>query len=102
MPTYQYKCETCGVVFERKQHFTDEPLKTCPECNGPVHRVIQPVGILFKGPGFYVTDNRKASSSTLPPARGNGETEKTGEKESKEEGSTTKSGSGDKATSEGD
>jgi predicted nucleic acid-binding Zn ribbon protein len=56
MPTYQYQCETCGIIFERKQHFT-------------VHRVIHPVGIIFKGSGFYVTDNRKASSSTLPPKR---------------------------------
>ena len=69
MPTYQYQCETCGIMFERKQHFTDEPLKRCPECDGEVHRVIHPVGIIFKGSGFYVTDNRKASSSTLPPKR---------------------------------
>jgi putative FmdB family regulatory protein len=71
MPTYQYQCETCGIIFERKQHFTDEPLKRCPECSGQVHRVIHPVGVIFKGSGFYVTDNRKASSSTLPPKRDN-------------------------------
>ena len=100
MPTYQYKCETCGVVFERKQHFTDEPLKTCPECNGRVHRVIQPVGILFKGPGFYVTDNRKASSSTLPPTKSNGEGEK---KETKaDEVSSTKSDAAASAASSDD
>jgi len=65
MPTYEYKCDECGVVFERFQHFSEEPLKTCPECTGAVHRVIQPVGIIFKGKGFYVTDN-KAASPTLP------------------------------------
>lgn len=87
MPTYQYKCETCGIEFDRKQHFTDEPLKVCPECNGHVHRVIHPVGILFKGPGFYVTDNRKASSSTLPSTQGNGaKAEATESKDEKDTG----------------
>ena len=44
---------------------SDEPLTVCPECEGPIHRVIQPVGIIFKGSGFYVTDNRQGASSTL-------------------------------------
>jgi len=91
MPTYQYQCETCGIVFERKQHFTDEPLRTCPECNGKVHRIIHPVGIIFKGSGFYVTDNRKASSSTLPPKRDHSTKETTKEvtKESAESATST-------------
>lgn len=66
MPTYEYECDECGVVFERFQHFSDDPLEICPECGGSVHRVIQPVGIIFKGSGFYVTDNRGTKSSTLP------------------------------------
>jgi len=65
MPTYEYKCDECGIVFERFQHFSADPLKTCPECGGSVHRVIHPVGVIFKGKGFYVTDN-KGKSSTLP------------------------------------
>ncbi len=66
MPTYSYKCEECGISFERIQRFSDDPLTTCPECNGPVHRVICPVGIVFKGSGFYVTDHRNNSTATLP------------------------------------
>ncbi|MCG2766867.1 MAG: FmdB family zinc ribbon protein [Chloroflexota bacterium] len=88
MPTYQYKCDTCGIEFERKQHFTDKPLEECPECDGRVHRVIQPVLVVFKGSGFYVTDNRKSSSSTLTSTRSNGTKEAQGSegtKESKEE-----------------
>lgn len=73
MPTYEYKCDECGVVFERFQHFSEEPLKTCPECTGAVHRVIQPVGIIFKGKGFYVTDNKGSSSSTMPKTEPKGE-----------------------------
>ena len=64
MPTYEYECESCGIRFERIQHFKDEPLKKCPECGGPVHRLIQPVGIIFKGSGFYITDNRQLSSGS--------------------------------------
>lgn len=63
MPTYDYVCETCGNRFEEWQKITDEPIKICPACGGPVHRVIYPVGLVFKGSGFYKTDNRAA-----PPA----------------------------------
>jgi len=64
MPTYEYECESCHIRFERLQHFKDEPVKECPECGGPVHRLIQPVGIIFKGSGFYVTDNRQLTSGS--------------------------------------
>ena len=72
MPLYAYECEVCGVRFERRQSFSDEPVRTCPECGGPVHRLVQPVGIIFKGPGFYVTDNR--SSSTRRRSKGSSHT----------------------------
>jgi putative FmdB family regulatory protein len=57
MPIYEYECRSCGVRFDRKQRWQDEPVKQCPECQGEVRKVIQPVGIVFKGPGFYKTDN---------------------------------------------
>lgn len=66
MPIYEYVCDECGVRFERMQHMNDSPLTNCPECNGRVHRVFQPVGIIFKGSGFYVTDNRAKSSTSMP------------------------------------
>ncbi len=66
MPLYEYQCEACGVRFERRQHVNDEPVRVCPECGGKVHRLIQPVGIIFKGSGFYVTDNRAKSSTSKP------------------------------------
>jgi len=69
MPTYEYECEQCGVRFERLQRMSDAPLTECPECNGHVHRVMQPVGIIFKGSGFYVTDNKGKSSTGVPPKR---------------------------------
>jgi putative FmdB family regulatory protein len=66
MPVYVYQCDSCGVTFERLQSFNEDPLTNCPECDGHVHRVIQPVGIVFKGSGFYVTDNRAKSPTSLP------------------------------------
>jgi putative FmdB family regulatory protein len=65
MPRYEYECAECGVRFERVQRFDESPLSTCPECHGEIHRLIKPVGIVFKGSGFYSTDHRtKQKSST--------------------------------------
>ena len=65
MPTYVYKCENCGYHFEKLQKFSDKPVKSCPRCEGHVKRVIHPTGIVFKGSGWYITDSRGSSSSTL-------------------------------------
>jgi putative FmdB family regulatory protein len=67
MPLYEYECRACGLRFQRRQHFADDPVKTCPECGGEVHRLFHPVAIIFKGKGFYVTDNRKTTSCTVAP-----------------------------------
>ena len=65
MPEYTYRCDSCGVEFERHQSFNDEPLKTCPECRKKsLRKVITPTKIIFKGSGFYATDNRSSSGST--------------------------------------
>jgi putative FmdB family regulatory protein len=61
MPRYEYQCKECGVRFERVQRFDEAPLTECPECHGEVHRLIGPVGVVFKGSGFYATDSRKKS-----------------------------------------
>ena len=62
MPVYTYRCDNCGVQFDRKQSFTDPLLKTCPECGRKaIHKVYTPVGIVFKGSGFYATDHRSPS-----------------------------------------
>ncbi|MEA3350269.1 MAG: zinc ribbon domain-containing protein [Chloroflexota bacterium] len=62
MPIYTYRCESCGIQFDRRQKFSDDPLKICPECEKEtLRKVYQPVGIVFKGSGFYSTDNRSPS-----------------------------------------
>jgi len=62
MPVYTYRRENCGIQFDRQQSFHDAPLTTCPECRQKaVRRVYKPVGIIFKGSGFYATDHRSPS-----------------------------------------
>ncbi len=62
MPVYTYRCESCGVQFERHQSFQDEPLKICPECRKKsLKKVITPTRVIFKGSGFYATDHRSPS-----------------------------------------
>ena len=77
MPLYEYQCEECGVRFERRQSFSDDPVEICPECGGSVHRLIQPVGIVFKGSGFYVTDNRASSPTATPGKKSTNEKKET-------------------------
>jgi putative FmdB family regulatory protein len=65
MPIYTYRCESCGVRFERNQKFSDPPLAWCPECGKKaLRKVYTPVGIVFKGSGFYATDHRSPSGGS--------------------------------------
>ena len=68
MPVYGYRCSN-GHHFEVQQRITEAPLTQCPECGAPVTRVFYPVGIIFKGGGFYKTDSRGSSSDgSITPA----------------------------------
>jgi putative FmdB family regulatory protein len=64
VPTYTYKCTACDDVIEKRQSFSDPPLTTCEQCGGAVRKVIHPVGIVFKGSGWYITDSRSASAAS--------------------------------------
>jgi putative FmdB family regulatory protein len=64
VPTYQYTCTDCGEPVEAVQKFTDDPLSVCATCGGRLRKVFSPVGIVFKGSGFYRTDSRNGSSSS--------------------------------------
>ena len=62
MPVYTYRCDNCGIQFDEKEGFNDPTKTICPECEEEsLHRVYRPVGIVFKGSGFYATDNRSPS-----------------------------------------
>ncbi len=84
MPTYQYACTECGHAFEQVQSFSDDALTVCPVCSGRLRKVFNAVGVVFKGSGFYRTDSRSGTSSTLTPG--------TSEKSSGDSASTTGSG----------
>jgi len=84
MPTYGYRCGTCGHQFEIIQRISDEPLTTCPNCQGKLAKILYPVGISFKGSGFYTTDYKASGKSS--------ETSSNGSSPSKEGSSESKSG----------
>lgn len=88
MPIYTYRCDSCGVEFERHQSFNDEPLKICPECRKKtVKRIITPTKIIFKGSGFYATDHRSPSGSASREDKSEGKTtDKTTETKSSDKG----------------
>jgi putative FmdB family regulatory protein len=62
MPIYEYECNACRQRFEKLQSFSEEPVRVCPHCGGETRRVLQPVGVIFKGSGWYITDSRKNTS----------------------------------------
>jgi putative FmdB family regulatory protein len=68
VPTYQYACTECGERSEVVQRFTDDPLTVCEACGGKLRKVFSPVGIVFKGSGFYRTDSRNGAS-TVPAGK---------------------------------
>lgn len=95
MPTYEYECEACGIRFERFQKMTDPPESACPDCRGPVRRLIGAgAGILFRGGGFYITDYRskeyRESAKAERPAAGAG-----GSGDGKEKSGDAGKGTGD-------
>src|SRR3954463_9018019 len=89
MPTYQYVCTECGEPLEVVQKFSDDPLTVCPACQGRLRKVFSPVGIVFKGSGFYRNDSRSSSSSMTPAPAAASSASK----------STSDSGSSDSSTS---
>jgi putative FmdB family regulatory protein len=100
VPTYQYACTDCGDRSEVVQRFTDDPLTVCSACGGKLRKVFSPVGIVFKGSGFYRTDSRNASSTVAAGASANGSNGSSGEGSSGE-GSSGSSGSGKSKDSSG-
>jgi len=70
MPTYGYRCGSCGHQFEIVQRISEEPLTTCPKCQGKLSKMLYPVGISFKGSGFYTTDYKGAGKSSEGSSNG--------------------------------
>ncbi|UCF27427.1 MAG: zinc ribbon domain-containing protein [Chloroflexota bacterium] len=89
MPTYTYQCDNCGVRFDRHQKFSEIPLTVCPECSKKtLRKVFTPVGIVFKGSGFYATDHRSPSGGSHKDgvSKDEAKSKKTSEEKSNKEG----------------
>jgi len=86
VPTYEYACGSCGNHFDTVQSFSDQPLERCEICGGQLRRVFHPAGILFKGSGFYSTDNRRAGSAGAKSKPGEKNSERSGDKHSERSG----------------
>jgi putative FmdB family regulatory protein len=101
VPTYQYACTDCGDRSEVVQRFTDDPLTVCSACGGKLRKVFSPVGIVFKGSGFYRTDSRNGSSTVAAGASANGSNGSSGEGSSGSDKSNDSSGSSSSASDSG-
>src|SRR4051795_9368070 len=96
MPTYEYACKQCGQHLEIVQSLREDPLRVCPNCDGELRKVFSPIGITFKGSGFYKTDSRSSSSSSSSSKSSessSSESSSSSKSESKSETSSTKSDS---------
>ena len=113
MPTYEYACKACDEHIEVVQSFKDEPLSECPACGGSLRKVFSPIGVVFKGSGFYKTDSRTApkgakspgtdkaasSSESTGPKESAGPKESSGSKESTSQSSGSSDSAGSKTSS---
>jgi putative FmdB family regulatory protein len=70
MPTYGYRCGSCGHEFEIQQRITDQPLTTCPKCGGKLSKMLYPAGIIFKGSGYYTTDYKGSGNGSAGSSNG--------------------------------
>ena len=103
MPTYGYRCKSCGHEFEILQKMSDAPLTTCPKCSGVLQKQVYAAGVIFKGSGYYTTDYKgKSGDSSSSNGSGSGSetpSEKSSDKSS-EKSSEKSSGSGSQGSSE--
>lgn len=100
MPVYEYRCRACDHQFEIQQSFSDDALTVCPQCEGELRKVFAPVGITFKGSGFYKNDSRSGSSGSSGSSSSSSSGSSTSETSSSSAStSTSTSSSSDSGTS---
>lgn len=90
MPLYEYQCKKCKHKFEKIQKFSDRPIKKCPECGGPVEKLLHAPAVQFKGTGWYVTDYGGKDKSEKSKPEGNSEKSEKKESTAKDDGAKGK------------
>jgi putative FmdB family regulatory protein len=90
MPIYGYECTQCGHQLEVLQSVSDDPLRSCPECMGPLRKLLYPVGVIFKGSGFYTTDYKSSSNGKKSDSSGDSAPKSESKSETKSDSSSTK------------
>lgn len=99
MPTYQYACVDCDERLEVVQKFTDEPLRECPSCQGRLRKVFSPVGVVFKGSGFYRTDSRSDGNGSKKSSTSNSSSSSSGSDTGSSKSDSSSSGSSSSGSS---
>ena len=100
MPTYEYRCKSCGHELEVQQSFTDDPLTSCPSCGeAALRKVFGNIAVTFKGSGFYKTDSRSSSSKSSSSASGDSSSSSDSSGSSKETSSSAPSSGSSTSTS---
>ncbi|MEV0053296.1 FmdB family zinc ribbon protein [Saccharopolyspora shandongensis] len=98
MPTYQYACTECDHRFEAVQSFSEDSLTECPKCTGRLRKLFNAVGIVFKGSGFYRTDNRSSNSSSSTASSNSSSSSSSSSSKSSESSSSSSSSSSSTTT----
>ncbi|MEU5849793.1 FmdB family zinc ribbon protein [Saccharopolyspora shandongensis] len=98
MPTYQYACTECDHRFEAVQSFSEDSLTECPKCTGRLRKLFNAVGIVFKGSGFYRTDNRSSNSSSSTTSSNSSSSSSSSSSKSSESSSSSSSSSSSTTT----
>ncbi|TKB06711.1 FmdB family zinc ribbon protein [Desulforhopalus sp. IMCC35007] len=68
MPVYEYECKTCEKVFEVQQKMADAPLTKCPECDGPITKLMSMSSFQLKGGGWYADGYSSTNGGVSKPA----------------------------------
>jgi putative FmdB family regulatory protein len=99
VPTYSYACTECGNRFDAVQAFSDDALTTCPKCSGRLRKLFGNVGVVFKGSGFYRTDNRETAKSSTNGSASGSESKTTSSSSDKSSSDSSSNGSSSGSTS---
>lgn len=99
MPTYDYRCSSCGHTFELRQAFDADPVTVCPKCHQEVRRLFHAPAIIYKGSGFYTTDYKRSHANSSDYSKEDSDSKDSSKSEESTKGTKAESGDGAKEKS---